>query len=244
MSKQPPPSMTIESLKNEVSRLLQQTIPVLEVFHTLPFHNLWLHRAPGKQCLQFLNQTEKILLWCWQRLQDDEPERWQLEIFSWGGKQARKPDGLLQQYYQFYEALGNWAQQQSEDALRGCGMWNDYICFVLCHEPHLLKHYASAAVAPQREELELIAQHYLTQMQLIHKLDLYILCLDVFTFFGIFTRKSYFIPQLTFPIVEKEGEVSVSPFEAFCQRLQVAEEWSEFAAEYLDVIGIGAQSSE
>ncbi len=242
MSKQPPPSMTIASLKNEVSRLLQQIIPVLEVFHTLPFQNLWLDRAPGKQCLQFLNQTEKILLWCWQRLQSGEQERWQLEIVSWRGNQERKPDGLLQQYYQFYEALGNWAQQQSEDSLRGRGRWQDYIFFVLSHEKHLLKHYSSAAVAPQREELELIAQHYLRQMQVIHQLDLSILCLDVFTFFGIFTRKSYFIPQLTFPLVEKDENASVSPFEEFCQRLQVSEEWSEFAAEYLDAIG--AQSSD
>ena len=236
MSKLPSQSMSVESLKNEVARLLQQIIPVLDAFHTLPFRNLWLDQAPGKYYLQLIEQTEKILLWCWQRLQHNEQVRLQIEISYWEGGQARKPDGLLQQYYQFYETLAHWAQQQPNDSLRGNGMWQDYIFFVLGTEKHLLKHYSSASVTPQLEELELIAQHYLTQMQRVHDLDLYALCLDVFTFFGVFTRKSYFIPQLTFPISEKSSDAPLSPFEEFHQKLKDTTQWSELVSEYLDLI--------
>ena len=231
------PSIPVESLQNEVSRILQQIIPLLDALHTLPFQNLWLNQAPGKHYLQFLDQTEKICLWSWQRLQHQEQRRLQLEISSWEGGQTRKPDGLLQQYYQFNEALAQWAQQQPNEMLRGQGMWQDYIVFILGQEKHLLHHCSSDSIAPQREELALIAQQYLRQMQQIHDLDLFTLCLDVFTFFGVFTRKSYFIPQLTFPLAEEKSPAPSSPFDEFRQKLQDSPQWSELASEYLEVIG-------
>ncbi|MBF0279043.1 MAG: hypothetical protein HQM13_14680 [SAR324 cluster bacterium] len=225
-------SKTTESLKIEVSRLLQQVIPVLEACYTLPFRSLWLNQKPGKHYLQFLIQTEKILLWSWQRLNQNEQEELHFEILSWLGRQERKPDGLLKSYYLFYEALGDWVQQ-TDGSSSGSGRWEDYIFYVLCHENHFLKRTAFASVTPQHEDLELIAQQYLAQMQLICELDLFILCLDVFTFFGVFTRKSYFIPQLTFPATEYNEASSISRFEKFRIRLKESAHWSESANEYL-----------
>ena len=69
MSQLPPQFTTTESLRNEISRLLQEIIPVLDAIHTLPFRNLWLEQSPGQEYVQLLIQIEKWMLWFWQKLQ-------------------------------------------------------------------------------------------------------------------------------------------------------------------------------
>ncbi len=234
MSNSPPPVITLEALQEEVARLLQQVIPVLDAIHTLPFQNEWPSQSPAKFYLQCLSQAEKFLLYCWERLQQGSNDHLRIEILCWDGEQMRDSQSVLQQYYQFYEALGNWFRLTP--LLAGDGVWQDYIVFVLCHENHVLKRYSCADLAPPQEELELLAQHYLMQMQLVGDLDLYSFCLDLFTLVGAFTRKSYFIPFFTFPGSENSDDLDTD-HQPFYQYLKTSKNWSDLTKEYLQFLG-------
>ncbi|MBF0289791.1 MAG: hypothetical protein HQM14_18410 [SAR324 cluster bacterium] len=227
---------TLEALQEEVSRLLQQIIPVLDAVHTLPFHSEWPSQSPAKFYLQCLSQAEKFLLYCWKRLQQNHNDHLHIEILSWDGEQMRDSESVLQQYYQFYEALGNWAQQQSINFFAGDGIWEDYIVFVSCHENNVLRRCSRSGLAPQQDELELLAQHYLMQMQLVSELDLYSFCVDLFTLVGAFTRKSYFIPFFTFSAPsESPGEVGIY-CKKFYELIKNSTTWPDLTQEYLQFL--------
>lgn len=236
MSQPPPKLTTTESLKTEVARLLQNVIPVLDAVYTLPFYSQWLDQPLGKNYLQLMMQTEQWLLWFWQKLEQNNAMNLQLAVLSWEGGQKRTRDGLLQHYYRFYEVLGQWSQEHPDDFLRKEG-WSGYIGAILNHEQHLLVEHLQGIASPQREELELIAQRYLRQMQLIHDLDPYFLCLDLFTLVGAFTRKSYFIPQLTFSKREENQKNSKLLSQEFFQKLKNTKQWSDLVPEYFELIG-------
>lgn len=222
-----PQKTTTSSVQTEVARLLQGVIPVLDALHTFPFHNSWLKDSPGQEYMDLMRALEKWLLWLWQKLEKNNPAHVKQTVIFWDSQQTRQHDGMLQRYYRFYEALAAWFQESAGDSKKGG--WTGYIGFLLNHEPHLLARHWAGTASPPKEELELIAEQYLYQMQQVHDLDPHLLCLDFFVLMGVFTRKSYFIPHLTFASMQEES----SPPQFF-DRLKNTKNWSEQASDYLD----------
>lgn len=222
------------NLSEELSRLIEQVITLLDAVNRLPFHNEWLSRSPGLDYVQFLRQAETFLLWSWEAMNQGSSEQLSSKIRCWDGEESRQEGGLLRRYYQFYEALGNWGQSQSNPVFRGEGQWQDFIFETVFTENHLLKRMTASPQKASLKELELVAQEYLELMQKIGRGDLYLICLDVFTFIGAFTQKRYFIPQLGFSL---ESVDPATPLLITKQQFQDAAEWTMLASDYLEYLG-------
>ena len=227
--------MTESMFKNDISQLIQQILPVLDALHTLPFSNEWLQDACGASYCQFLKQTETWLLWIWQQLQRRDTRQLSEEVKLWESQQHRKTNGVLQQYYRVYEALGTWAHQRVDHPLRGEGQWSNYIVYVLFTEPHFLKKLTKPPNSSRPEHLELVTQHYLQQMQIIYDLDPYSVAVELFTMLGTWTQKSYFVPYLEFETIERCMGLAAEHRELI-QNLKESNDWAELAFDYLEVL--------
>lgn len=225
-------TVDVNFLKQEISHLIEQIILWLDTIYSLPFHNNWLTEPPGKEYLQLLLKVETFLLWSWNGLENQDFENFVYQMQQWEGQQMRSSRSLLRDYYCFYEALGNWSQVQSDPILRGEGQWYDFIFSTLWGENHMLNRLSGSSYSPAKEELELLAQQYLSQMQTIGKGDPYPLSESLFTFIGGVTQKSYFVPRLNF--TSEVAKTSKSFFFSIKQQFNETNQWSSLAVDYLD----------
>jgi len=192
-------------MSNFPPKATKKVIPILDTIHKLPFNNEWLNCSPGKYYLQFLIESENFLLWCWQFIENAQIEKLQANLLSWESEQTRNSDSLLNKYYQFYESINDWRHHQTAFELNGGNTWKDFTYFFL-----------------------IIASQYLLLMQKISDFDSHYYCFKLFTYIGILTRKSYFIPKWT-------ESVSSNP-SSFYQKLSDTLSWSDLADDYLKLI--------
>ncbi len=222
-----------ETLQEQISSMLQVVMPVLDIAHELPFYNEWLLHSPGCHYIQFFEGIEEFLLFCWGQLKEGKIHQVQKSVRTWNSQQKRDSQGILKEYYKFYENLGEWARNAQNSEWRGNGSWQDYIIFVVTQENHLLRRMSTEKEGPHSEELELIAQYYLQQMQQISVAEPYTLGLEFFTWLGVFTQESYFIPQISFMVPQKKALAPLSRFQEFQLSLKETDQWATLARELI-----------
>jgi len=229
-----------EVLKQHVSDVLAQVLPLLDTLHTLPFHNAWLESSPGVHYQSLLQQMEDLLLLCWEALKQQKAESLEnlnQEVLQWwNSQQKRSPNSIQRHYYALHESLADWSQQALPCTLGLSGQWSDYIFFVLTQEKHLLARLCNDTSS---QETQLLAAQYLKQMQQIADSAPHALCSDFFALLSVFTQESVFLPVLASSPNKSSSPSTTSSHQQlkhFYSGLKKSSPWKQHATEYCAIL--------